>query len=86
MASHKEILNDLKDTNDALLTSKTNETIKVLTIISFIMLPLTLITGVFGMNSEIVFISSFRDFLVVLSAMVLTGAVLILYFRRKRWL
>jgi magnesium transporter len=86
MASHKEILDDLKDTNDALLTSKTNETIKVLTIISFIMLPLTLITGVFGMNSDIVFISSFRDFLVVLGAMVLTGAVLIFYFRRKRWL
>ncbi len=86
MESHKEILDDLKATNDALLTSKTNETIKVLTIISFVMLPLTLITGVFGMNSDIVFINSFRDFLIVIGAMVLTGAVLILFFKKKKWL
>jgi magnesium transporter len=83
---HKEILDDLKATNDALLTAKTNETIKVLTIISFVMLPLTLITGVFGMNSDIIFINSLRDFFVVLSAMVLTGLILIVYFRRKKWL
>ena len=86
LESHKEILDDLKSTNDALLTSKTNETIKVLTIISFIMLPLTLITGVFGMNSNIVFINSYRDFYIVLGAMVLTGIVLIVYFRTKKWL
>jgi magnesium transporter len=86
MASHKEILNDLKETNDALLTSKTNETIKVLTIISFIMLPLNLITGVFGMNTTFVFIDNYKDFAVVLSAMALTAIVLITYFRRKKWL
>jgi magnesium transporter len=86
MASHKEILNDLKDTNDALLTAKTNETIKVLTIISFIMLPLNLITGVFGMNTSFVFIDNYKDFGIVLSAMALTAVVLITYFRRKKWL
>ncbi len=86
LSSHKEILDDLKTTNDALLTAKTNETIKVLTIISFIMLPLTLITGVFGMNSTFVFINTYRDFMVVLSAMILTGVVLITYFKRKKWL
>lgn len=86
MESHKEILDDLKDTNDALLTSKTNETIKVLTIISFIMLPLTLITGVFGMNTNVVFINSMKDFFIVIGAMILTGIVLITYFRTKKWL
>jgi magnesium transporter len=86
MESQKEILDDLKATNDALLTSKTNETIKILTIISFIMLPLTLITGVFGMNTTFTFIDTYQDFIIVLSAMVLTGVVLITYFRKKRWL
>lgn len=86
MESQKEILDDLKATNDALLTSKTNETIKILTIISFIMLPLTLITGVFGMNTSFVFIDTYRDFVVVLGAMILTGVVLITYFRSKKWL
>jgi hypothetical protein len=43
-------------------------------------------TGVFGMNSDIIFINSLRDFFVVLSAMVLTGLILIVYFRRKKWL
>lgn len=86
MESQKEILDDLKATNDALLTSKTNETIKILTIISFIMLPLTLITGVFGMNTSFVFIDTYRDFIIVLGAMILTGVVLITYFRSKKWL
>ncbi len=84
--SQKEILNDLRTTNDSLLSTKTNETIKTLTIITFIMLPLTLITGVFGMNSDIVFIHSLHDFLIVLGAMSVTALVMFIYFKHKRWL
>lgn len=84
--SHKEILNDLRVTNDSLLTTKTNETIKTLTIMTFIILPLSLITGIFGMNSEVVFITNSKDFIFVIFAMVLTGLVMFIYFKNKKWL
>lgn len=82
---HKEILSDLKETNDSLLTSKTNDTIKKLTIMTFIMLPLTLITGIFGMNSDVVFIHNKFSFLFVLGCMALAGVLMFIYFKRKQW-
>lgn len=88
MDGHKEILNDLRDTNDSLLSSKTNETIKTLTIMTFIMLPITLITGVFGMNvaDDLILIQSTPDFFFVLGAMVFTGLTMFIYFKTKKWL
>lgn len=86
LEGHKEILKDLKETNDSLLTNKTNETIKTLTIMNFIMLPLTLITGVFGMNADIIFINSLFDFIIVISAMTVTGLTMFMFFKKKGWL
>ncbi len=85
---YKELLNDMRDTNDTLLTTKTNETVKTLTIMTFIMLPITLITGVFGMNvvQELVLIKSISDFFIVIGAMVLTGLIMFVYFKGKKWL
>ncbi len=83
---HKEILNDLKDTNDSLLTNKTNQTMKVLTVMNFIMLPLALITGIFGMNSDIIFIRNLSDFFLVLGSMALIGALMYLFFKHKKWI
>lgn len=83
---HKEILNDLHETNDALIGAKTNDTIKTLTVMNFIMLPLTLITGVFGMNTNFIFIKTLSDFYIVIGAMTLTGIVMFVYFKLRKWL
>lgn len=48
LESHREMLVDLRETNDSLLTSKTNETIKNLTLISIVIFVLTLIVGILG--------------------------------------
>src|SRR5574343_309045 len=53
---HKEILNDLRETNDSLITAKTNKTVATLTVMSFIMLHLSLIAGIFGMNENFIII------------------------------
>ncbi len=82
---HKEILNDLRNTNDSLLSSKTNDTMKKLTIMNFIILPLALLTGVFGMNMNFVFIKTTTDFTVVVGAMLLIAVLMFLYFKEKRW-
>lgn len=85
---YKEILNDMRETNDTLLTTKTNETVKTLTIMTFIMLPITLITGVFGMNvvEDLILIQSAEDLFIVIGAMVLTGLTMFVYFKNKKWL
>lgn len=83
---HAEILRDLRETNDSLLTAKTNDIITKLTIVNFIILPLGLITWVFGMTSEVIFIKDVTDFFLVITAMVLTGLVLFIYFKGKKWL
>ncbi len=81
--SHKDMLRDLKDTNDSLLANKTNKVMKALTVMSFIMLPLTLITGVFGMNTGLVL--SEMDFYRIIGIMTIMGIVMFVYFNVKRW-
>lgn len=88
LESQREILGDLRETNDSLLSAKVNETMRTLTIMTFVMLPITVIAGVFGMNTSdsIVFIRNFNDFLLVIGAMSVTGLVIFLFFKIKRWI
>lgn len=83
---HKEILNDLRDTNDSLINTKTNSTIKTLTVMSFIMLPLSLITGLFGMNMEFTIIQKPDDFIVLIGGMVVLGIIMYIFFKLKKWI
>jgi magnesium transporter len=83
LESHKDVLHDLKETNDALLTNKINSVMKALTIMSFIMLPLTLITGVFGMNVQLNLTDV--DFYRILGVMLVIAIVMFIYFKSKRW-
>ena len=48
----KNTVDGLFDVNEAFLSHRTNEIIRLLTVISVILLPATLITGYFGMNVE----------------------------------
>lgn len=82
---HREILSALRETNDTLLTTKTNDTIKKLTIMTFIILPLTLIASIFGMNMHFVFIKDMSDFYIVLAAMTVIALAMFVYFKGKKW-
>lgn len=82
---HKELLHDLRETNNSLLETKTNKTVKKLTALSFIMLPLSLIVGVFGMNMDIIFIQSTQDLFVILLSMLIVGGVMYWYFKATKW-
>lgn len=87
MESHKEILDDLKDTNDSLLTSKTNLIMKNLTLMSFVVFPLTLIAAVFGMNTKHLPIVGLQDdFWIVIILMAISTLLMLFYFRNKKWL
>ncbi len=48
--NQKDLVDGLYETNESMLSHRTNRVIKILTIFSVSMLPLTLLTGVYGMN------------------------------------
>lgn len=81
----REILADLRETNNSLLNTKTNKTVKKLTGLSFIMLPLTLIVGIFGMNMNMIFIKSNIHFFSIVGVMVAIAIGMYLYFKQKKW-
>lgn len=69
------------------MTIKMNEIMKVLTIMTSIFIPLTFVTGVYGMNFQrIPGLDSEHGFYVVLGLMLLILILLIVFFKSKRWL
>jgi magnesium transporter len=60
---------------------------KMLTIIATIFIPLTFITGIYGMNFQYMpEIKWFWGYPVVLSIMVAIGIGMLIYFKRKKWM
>lgn len=85
---HRETILDLRDTNDSLLTTKTNDIMKTLTVTAFILLPLTFIEQLFGMgfvNTPLM--NDPNGFWVTIVAMVVIGVLLFGYFKFfKKWM
>jgi magnesium transporter len=88
LESNRDALAELQRTNDSLLSSKTNDTMRTFTILTFVLTPLMLISGIFGMNTAdgLIFINNKADFFFVLGAMVLTGLTMFLFFKLRKWL
>ncbi len=85
--SHREFCIELRETHLALLGNRTNEVMKVLTIIATIFIPLTFIVGVYGMNFEHMPELKYKwGYPMVWLIMILCTLGLIRYFHRKRWL
>jgi magnesium transporter len=81
-----ELVAGLSSTYDSLQTNKTNEIMRVLTIISTIVLPLTFISGLYGMNMYLPIALSPYAFLKIILMCVGIIVALLLFFRKKRWL
>ncbi|MET0600593.1 MAG: magnesium transporter CorA family protein [Baekduia sp.] len=86
LENFKEVIEGLENTNEAVLSHRLNDSIRVLTAFSVIMLPLTLIASVLGMNVGVPGEGSLHAFWITIAVMlsVLTGMVL--WFRRRGWL
>jgi len=81
-----EIVGNLAETADMLANHRINEVMRILTVISVIMLPLTLISSVYGMNVRLPLQDDPQSFLFIAFGMVLITIALLLYFRRRGWL
>jgi len=81
-----ELIEGLSATFDSLQTNKTNEIMKILTLISSIVLPLTFLTGIYGMNVLLPMADNNLAFWIILAIMVLLIGSMLLFFRRKKWM
>ncbi len=81
-----EIITSLSDTADTLLTHRLNGVIRILTVISVIFFPLTLLTGVWGMNIDLPLQDRENAFLIISLIMAAIVTSMIAYFRRRNWL
>src|SRR5262249_13630693 len=84
--NYKEVVEALEDTNEAVISHRQNDILRVLTIFSVVLLPLTLITGVFGMNVRFPGFETAWAFWVVFGIMVAALCSMLAFFRFKRWL
>jgi magnesium transporter len=80
----KEVVEGLSDTLNSLTTHRSNEIIKVLTLISVILLPLTLITGLFGMNVDLPIAGEWA-FAFIALIMLLVSISMLAFFRWRKW-
>lgn len=85
--TYRDVLSGMLDNNLSLLTTRLNEVIKVLTVISTIFIPLTFITGVYGMNFRHMPELEWRwGYPLVMLGMAIVAVALFVYFRRKKWI
>jgi magnesium transporter len=86
LEGYKETVEALEHTNEAVLSHRLSDALRVLTAFSVVMLPLTLIASVWGMNVGIPGEGSREAFWIIIGAMVglLTG--MLLFFRKRGWL
>ena len=69
------------------VNNRLNEVMKILTVISSVMLPLTLVTGIYGMNFDrIPGLHHPFAFFMVIGGMLVLAAGMLLFFKRSRWL
>ena len=86
LENFKEVVEGLESTNESVLTHKGNQVVRVLTTFSVIMLPLTLLASVFGMNVRVPGEGSLTAFWIVLGFMVAVLVGLVVIFRRRGFL
>lgn len=87
LEGHKEMLKDLRETNDSLLTTKTGIIMKRLTFVSFATFPPMLIASVFGMNAtHTPLMGQQNDFWFIIGIMGVITSVIITFFFYKKWL
>ncbi len=86
LENYKEVVEALEATNESALAHRTNETFRLLTAFSVIILPLTLIASIWGMNVHVPGEQTVEGFWVIIASMVVVLGGLVLFFRRRGWL
>lgn len=86
LESAKETIESLEETNNSLLSNQLDMTMKVLTIFSAIMLPMTVYSNILAMSADIPFGKNPNAFWIHLGIMALISLITITVFKTKKWL
>jgi magnesium transporter len=86
LENYKEVAEALESTNESVLSHRLNDSLRVLTAASVILLPLTLIASIYGMNVPVPGENEPFAFWVVVGLMAMMLVVLTVIFRRRGWL
>ncbi|KKS47304.1 hypothetical protein A3J20_04890 [Candidatus Gottesmanbacteria bacterium RIFCSPLOWO2_02_FULL_42_29] len=82
-----ELSNNLSQTFESYLSFKTNETIKILTMFSVVLMPLTLLSGIYGMNLAFLPLAEHPQALTYITlSMISVIVIMIGFFKYKKWL
>lgn len=85
--SYRELLSDQLNIYHMIISSKLNDIMKFLTIFSVIFIPLTFIAGIYGTNFE--FLPELQikyGYFMMLGVMAVITVLMLIYFKRKKWL
>ncbi|MBC8249685.1 MAG: hypothetical protein H8E90_08400, partial [Anaerolineales bacterium] len=74
------------ETSDSVISYRINEVMRILTVISVILLPLTLLSGIYGMNIYLPLARHPLSFIFVTGLMILVAGGMLFYFKRRGWL
>ncbi len=80
-------LHELRETNNSLLSTKENETMRVLTIMALLTFPLALFVAIFDIDAVYnPIIGLPYDFYIIVGIVITMGLSMLMYFRYKKWL
>ena len=86
LENYKEVVEALEDTNESVLSHRVNEVLRVLTVFSVMLLPLTLLASIFGMNVDLPFHTGVGAFWAIIAVMAGVLIAMSAYFRRRGFL
>jgi magnesium transporter len=86
LENYKEVVEALEDTNESVISHRVNNVLRVLTSISVIVLPLTFLASLWGMNVGVPGEGNEGAFYAIVGVMVMVMLGMIAFFRRRRWL
>jgi len=87
LETYRDMLSGMQDLYMSISGNKMNETMKVLTIIATIFIPLTFIAGIYGMNFNFMPELGYKySYFIILGIMSIVASVMIFYFKRKKWM
>src|SRR5438132_366211 len=84
LENYKEVVEALEDTNESVISHRVNDILRVLTAISVVVLPLTLIASIFGMNTGVPGEQSIGAFWIIVGVMAGLLGGMIAYFLHRR--
>ncbi len=84
--SYRDFILSLQEINESLISYKTNQVMKILTVVSVSLMPLTLLSGIYGMNIDLPFDHSPHFIWFLFGALILIISIIFIFLKKKDWI